>query len=251
MMLGLGAGALALACLVGLVAGTVKGLVGFAMPMIMISGLSMILPPELALAGLILPTLASNGLQALRQGIGAAWATARRFGVYIAAMLVLLAISAQLVRVLDPDVLLLLIGAPITLFALLQIAGWRPRLARRDRRIEAGVGALAGFVGGMSGVWGPQLVAYLTALDLDKREMVRVQGVIYATASVALLAAHLQSGVLRAETAPLSALLVVPALAGMLLGARLQDRIDQALFRRVTLWVLLIAGLNLLRRALF
>jgi len=55
-----------LACLlVGLVAGVVKGMVGFAMPMIMISGMSSFISPELALAGLILPTLSTNGWQAL------------------------------------------------------------------------------------------------------------------------------------------------------------------------------------------
>jgi uncharacterized membrane protein YfcA len=36
----------------------------------------------------------------------------------------------------------------------------------------------------------------------------------------------------------------------MWIGGRLQDRIDQNGFRRLTLLVLLIAGLNLLRRAL-
>jgi uncharacterized membrane protein YfcA len=66
---------------------------------------------------------------------------------------------------------------------------------------------------------------------------------------VLLAGAHLGSGVLRAETAPLSALLVVPAVAGMWLGGFWQDRIDQATFRKATLAVLLVAGLNLLRRA--
>ena len=41
-------------------AGLIKGMVGFAMPMIMVSGLSMFLPPDYALAGLILATLSSN-----------------------------------------------------------------------------------------------------------------------------------------------------------------------------------------------
>jgi hypothetical protein len=35
----------------------------------------------------------------------------------------------------------------------------------------------------------------------------------------------------------------------MLVGYRVQDRLDQDLFRKATLWVLVLAGLNLLRRA--
>jgi len=55
---------------------------------------------------------------------------------------------------------------------------------------------------------------------------------------------------MRWETLPFSLALSVPALLGMALGFAVQDRIDQALFRRATLIVLLLAGLNLLRRAL-
>ena len=51
---------LVLAFIIGAASGFVKGVVGFGMPMIFISGLSSFLSPELALAGLILPTVASN-----------------------------------------------------------------------------------------------------------------------------------------------------------------------------------------------
>ena len=130
-------------------------------------------------------------------------------------------------------------------------AGWRPHLAGgANRGLEAAVGSVAGFLGGMSGVWGPPLVAYLTAIDTEKREQIRIQGVAYGLGAVALTGAHVVSGVLNAQTVQFSALLLAPALAGMWIGLKVHDRIDQAMFRKITLWVLLIAGLNLLRRAL-
>jgi len=123
-------------------------------------------------------------------------------------------------------------------------------IAHRSRRSEAAVGGIAGLIGGVSGVWGPPTVIYLTALGTERTEQIRVQGVIYGLGAVALLLAHAGSGVMRAETAPFSLALVVPAVAGMWIGGQLHDRIDQVLFRRATLVVLLIAGLNLLRRGL-
>ena len=48
------------AVLGALIAGLVKGVVGFALPMVMISILGSVVSPELALAGLILPTLVTN-----------------------------------------------------------------------------------------------------------------------------------------------------------------------------------------------
>jgi hypothetical protein len=44
--------------------------------------------------------------------------------------------------------------------------------------------------------------------------------------------------------------MVVPAVIGMLIGFQFQDRLDQAKFRKITLAVLVIAGLNLIRRGL-
>jgi uncharacterized membrane protein YfcA len=75
-----------------------------------------------------------------------------------------------------------------------------------------------------------------------------VQGVVYGLGSVTLLAGHLRSGLLNAETAPLTAMLVVPALAGMAAGFAVGDRLDQERFRKATMAVLIVAGLNLIRR---
>lgn len=239
-----------LALSIAAIAGAVKGLVGFAMPMVLISGLGTFLAPELALAGLILPTLVTNGLQALRQGLRAAVRTLVRFRVFLSIGLIFLLGSAQLVRFLPGATLLLLIGLPFTVFALLQLLGWRLVLSAPSLRVEAIVAAVAGFIGGLSGVWGPPTVAYLTAINTEKTEQMRIQGVIYGLGAVALLVAHIGSGVLRPQTVPFSAILILPAVLGMWLGGLVQDRIDQRTFRQATMVVLLIAGLNLIRRGL-
>ncbi|MFD2855140.1 sulfite exporter TauE/SafE family protein [Seohaeicola zhoushanensis] len=241
---------LVLALAIAGLAGLVKGMVGFAMPMIMVSGLGTFLPPEIALAGLIIPTLTTNGMQALRQGARAALASIHRFRVFLGVGLVMLLLSAQLVRMLHPSTFLLALGASVTTFAIVQLLGLRLRLSGASARVEAAFGAVAGFIGGLSGVWGPPTVMYLTALDTPKGEQLRVQGVIYGLGAVALLGAHLTSGVMRAETLPFSVLLVAPAVLGMWIGGRFVDRVDQATFRKATLAVLLIAGANLVRRGL-
>ncbi len=239
----------ALACGIALVAGVVKGMVGFAMPMILISGLSSVMAPELALAGLIVPTLVTNGMQSLRQGTDAAVASIRKFRVFLGAGFVMLLVSAQFVRVLPGDVMLLLIGAPVTVFAVIQLAGLRLHLKAASARLEVLIGGFAGAIGGLSGIWGPPTVLYLTALNTEKTEQIRVQGVIYGLGAAALFLAHIASGVLGWATFLFSLSLVPPAVVGMWIGGHIHDRIDQASFRKATLIVLLLAALNLVRRA--
>ena len=91
---------------------------------------------------------------------------------------------------------------------------------------------------------------YLLAVDLPKTEMVRVQSLSFLLGSAVLLVAHLHSGVLNAVTLPASCWMVLPTMLAMFVGYRVHDRLDQALFRRLTLVVLVLTGLNLLRRAL-
>ena len=242
---------LALAVLATLCAGFVKGAVGFGMPMITISILGSFLAPEIALAALILPTLVSNLWQALRGGWKAAWLSLVTFRLFIGALLFFIALSAQLVGRIPSSAMFLVIGVPVTVFAVTQLIGWQFSIPPRQRnKSQLILGSIAGFIGGISGVWGPPTVAYLTATDVPKKDHIRVQGVVYGVGAVVLFAAHLKSGVLNSVTLPLSMWLVIPAMIGMFIGFSVQDKLDQRRFRRATLIVLILAGLNLLRRGL-
>ena len=157
------------AFMISVCAGLVKGIVGFALPMVFISGLSLILPPEIALAGLILPTLVTNGVQALAQGPKAALLSTRQFSVFLASGLIFLLASAQLVLQIPREVFLGGIGIMVVSFSLLQLSGYRFQVRRENKVVAFLVGSVTGFVGGLSGVWGPPTVAYLTAMNTKKR----------------------------------------------------------------------------------
>lgn len=241
---------LAVSVLIAALAGVIKGMVGFGLPLVLISGLSTFLGPELALAGLILPTVVTNGMQALRHGWVAVLGSVSRFRVFLLVGAVALVISAQFVRFLPEQTFLLIIGLPVLLFSLMQLLGVHFSLPGPSMRVEAMFAAFAGFVGGFSGTWGPPTVAYLTALGTEKGEQLRVQGVIYGLGAVALLLAHIGSGIVRVDSMLFSAALLPPAVLGMWIGGLVHDRIDQATFRKATLVVLTLAALNLIRRAI-
>ena len=146
---------------------------------------------------------------------------------------------------------LFLLGAPITVFAALQLSGRKMTLRLHHRnRAEWALGMIGGLYGGVSGVWGPPLLVLLLSLGVDKLETVRVQGVIFLLGAVALLAAHLGTGVMDGPNLLFSAALVLPAMAGQSLGFAIQDRLDQAKFRKWTQILLVLTGVNLMIRAL-
>ena len=246
---------LALAAAAGIMflGGLIKGAVGFALPMIAVAGIGSFLTAQDALALLILPVFMSNLWQTLRQGLRAAIETGRRFWKLNLILVALIAVIAQAVPEMSSRLLFLALGAIVSTAAALQLVGWRP-LAPREPALrtvaELTAGTLGGIAGGLSGVWGPPVLFYLVALRLPPVEQVRAQGLTFFLGSCVLLGAHLNSGLLNRETMPLSAAMCVPVALGMAAGLRLQDRMDPVRFRRITLVVLCLAGLNLLRRGL-
>jgi uncharacterized protein len=242
---------LALAVGITLFAGFVKGAVGFAMPLIMVSGLTTIMEPRLAVAAIILPIVISNVLQTFRTGVGPALEALRGNWRYVLSVCIAIAVFAQLVPRIDPQVFYLVLGIPVVVISVIQLFGLRFTIPPRHRGwAEWVAGILSGILGGLAGTWGPTTVLYLLAIDMPKARQMVVQGVIYGTGSMALLLAHLASGVLDRSTAPLSALLILPGLAGMWLGFRYQDRLDQRLFARAVLSVLAVSGANLVWKGL-
>ena len=135
-------------------------------------------------------------------------------------------INAQLASV-RPDMLFLgSLGGLIGCFFLLQLCGFGLLVVRAGPKVSIVFGSIAGLLGGVSGIWGPPIVAYLIDLNTNKIEQMRVQGVIYGLGVVALVVAHIGLAILTLATAQFSVLLVLPAALGMWIGIQFQKRID-------------------------
>ncbi|MGB1234315.1 MAG: sulfite exporter TauE/SafE family protein [Planktomarina sp.] len=233
----------------GFVAGVIKGIVGFAMPMIFITGLTVFVAPDLALAVLILPTLVTNVWQAMREGPQAAWWSLIDHRLYLGIVCAAMIGVTQIVPALDVSVYFLILGVVIVIFAAILLTGWQPN-ARQSTPLHVGLALVAGFAGGVSAILGPPTVTYLNTLNIDKRSFMRVQGVFYGLCAVVFMIGHILSGIVTRPRLELSLMVVPAALLGIWVGFMVQDRINQRAFRMATLIVLIISGLNLIRRGL-
>ena len=244
-------GLLALTFIIGFLAGIIKGVVGFAMPMILLSGFSTFMPPEQALAALILPTLITNLQQLFTTRPPTITFIIGRFRLFLITCGIFLILSSQLTPYLPSQLFLGGLGIMICFFSFFQILGVKLSLREANHKITIGLAAITGFVGGMSGIWGPLTVTYLTALNLKKEEHVKVQGMVYSMGAFLLLLGHINSGIFTWHTASFSASLIVPSALGLLFGTIIRDKFNDHRFRQATLIVLLIAGGNLVRKAWF
>lgn len=236
--------------IIAVFSGMVKGMVGFAMPMIFITGMTIFVSPDFALGILILPTLVANGWQAGRQGFRAAWDALYGHRIFLILAYTTLLVTTQFVPLLSQSLFFLCLGCLVVTSASLMLSGWQPS-GYYSKGLSLCCALVAGIGGGISGVWGPPTVIYLSTQKLEKEVQIQTQGAIYGLGAALLLAGHIRSGIATIPALTLGAFAIMPACFGIWLGFKIQDRINQHLFRFATLCVLILAGLNLIYRGLF
>jgi uncharacterized membrane protein YfcA len=139
---------------------------------------------------------------------------------------------------------------------LVLVAGWlfcRPRIALgpgAERFVGPPIGLLAGIIGGMSGMFGPPLIAYMVGLGRRPNEFVKHISIAVPVAGAILLLALGGVGAMSRVDIAVSAGALVPIYIGMVIGRRLRRYRPPGLFRALALAVLAIGGLQMIRAAL-
>lgn len=230
-------------------AGFVKGVIGIGIPLVGVSLLSLMLTVPQAVALLPVPIIVANTWQAIHGGHFLK--TCRRFAPLLIAMMIGTVIGGALLSTIDQALLMLIVGAVVLIFAAAELRRFRLRVPVHHHAIAGGVaGFLGGFLGGMSSVFGPPVIMFLTSLELGKEEFVGTISSIYLFAGILLGATLAGFDVAGLDELTWSALATVPLFAGMMVGQLTRRHVSEALFRKVLLIMLVLIGLNMIRRGI-
>ena len=233
------------------VAGFMKGIIGFGMPMIILAASAAISLPSLGLAVLILPTLVTNIYQVSMFGRIELIASLKEFKFFLLSCLFGLFVGAKIFVVTNLNSLVGGIGFVVLILSFVQLIKIKGSERKNSMRLSSVFGAITGLLGGGTGIWGPTTVLYLTFIATPKQQQILVQGLTFAFSSVFLLIAHVYTGIFNYNTGPLSALMILPAMIGMLFGVGVQNYLNQEKFRLITLISLCFGGVYLMFRSLY
>lgn len=231
------------------VAGFIKGMIGFGLPLVSISLTAQVLPIDQAVVLNIAPVIASNLFQAFHGGH--ALPALRRFKWLIISLLAGLALGTHLLATIDPDLLLLIIGIIVIGFCVLDMTGLRLHI-KPQQEAPAGIliGLVAGVMGGLSTSYGPPLVIYLIGVRLPRAEFIATVGLLWLLAALFLAVAYWTVALLTGPMALISVLMAGPTMLGFVFGDRLGRGFKPLLFRRLLLLALILIGLSLIHRGL-
>ena len=231
-----------LALAVFLIAGVVKGLVGMGLPTITIALTSLVLPLSDTIALIALPTIFTNLWQA---AVGGKFRVIlRRQWPLIVPLAVMLYLTMWTVGRKAPEWAFLVLAIVLVVYSALGLFRIRLQIhADLEKPLAPVIGVISGVVAGLVGVPVIPLMPYLQGLDIKPTELVQTLGVVLCATSVTLTVSLLRFGLLDGPHAIVSAIAVVPAIAGMWVGTRVRLRLSIEQFRLAILWALLLTGL--------
>jgi len=224
-----------------LLAGTVKGVIGLGLPTVSLGILTAAIDLPTAMALLLVPSFVTNFWQ------GAVGGNARQIFLrtwhFLLAAAITVPLGALALSRLDLSWLSILLGSLLICYGALSLAGARLTIAPNREKISGPLfGAANGILTGMTGSFVVPGVMYLQAINLPRDMLVQAMGILFTVSTAALAVALGDNKLLTADMGFVSALAVVPAILGMVVGQRLRKLLSEQIFRRVFFASLLILG---------
>lgn len=229
------------------IAGLVKGVVGFGLPVVALALLANTIGLKSAIALITAPAILMNVYQAAVGGYF--MQIVKRLWPLLLTATVCIWFGVSLLAAADGRIATGLLGMLLVLYSGYSLA--RAQLKPpREWEIWATplVGALSGIAYGFTGSLMVPGVIYLQALDLGRNMLVQALGLTFLLTTSALALSLSSHDLLGADLGLLSLATLIPAILGMVVGQRYRHRISEELFRKLFFWALLVAGAYMILR---
>ncbi|WP_028469531.1 sulfite exporter TauE/SafE family protein [Neptunomonas japonica] len=231
-----------------LLAGAVKGVTGLGLPTVSLAILAVAIDMPTAMALLLIPSVVTNLWQAF---IGERTKEALlRIWPFLLMATVMVWLGGLLLSQVDLALLSMLLGGLLIAYSVVNLAGFGFTLSRQQE-VWAGplLGALNGILTGMTGSFVIPGVMYLQAIGLTRDVLIQAMGMLFTASTIALAVSLQGNDLLSAELGMYSALALIPAIIGMVLGQKVRKRLSEQLFKRLLFASLLLLGAYIIMSA--
>ncbi|MDC0948232.1 sulfite exporter TauE/SafE family protein [Gammaproteobacteria bacterium] len=223
-----------------LLAGIVKGVVGFGLPIIVVGLVSALHSHALALVAIVLPGVITNAWQAWAGP--ERWMLLRRLAPLLVVATVGILLATRFSVGIDERWLRGLLGAIIIIWAIDSLRRPNARPLPPSTLYTLACGLANGVLTGLTGAFAFPGIAWIRRLGLNAEQTVQAMGILFLVSAIVLGLSLGRWHDVDPSLWLLSAAGVPAALIGMAIGRRLRQRLNEAQFRRVLLLALLGLG---------
>jgi len=232
--------------------GLIKGLNGFGYALVSTSLLTLIMPPQEAVALMIIPVILANIELTAKLSKKEVKACLERFKSYITGVFFGVTAGMLLIDYMPQTLLKKAVGLLVLLF----VASRIPRIAENfsdikkfcveNPKLEPVLGILSGLVFGSSNV-GVPVVAYFKEIELSRDKFLSMIALTILSASFIRVPIAQKTGLYTGtDTILLSALLGLTGIVAVKTGDMLAQKLPQKTIEKASLTLLVLVGLRLL-----
>ena len=240
------AGTLILVALIILLASSIKGLTGFGFALTSLPLLSIFLEPKTAVPLITMCSVFLDGytLYEARKQV--------RYREIIP--LVLSGITGMILGTyflvsLDSQIIKLCIGVVTVLFAAASMMGMRHEIPN-VKLASVPVGLVSGILGGSMSISGPPIVLFFNNQNIEKTVFRANLIAYFFSLYVATVPAYLFGNLITTSLVSSSAIMVPIMFIGATLGIKLSKKVDETVFKKIALMLVLVTGLMAILTAL-
>ncbi len=231
-----------------IIAGFVKGILGFGFPIVALVVLTLALGLLDALAIIVIPTLATNILQALsgtylREILQRMW-------LYFLVAMTFIFLTSFFIADVNVNWLTGMLGAVLFFFSLSRLLNMHIAVRREQEPILAVFfGAMNGTLTGFTGSFMVPSVLYMQALGFQRDMLVQAMGVFFALSTLMLTLSLGSNDLISTDQALLSVVALVPSFAGVFIGRWVRRQVDEDQFQKLFLLSVLLLGAYIVIRS--
>jgi uncharacterized membrane protein YfcA len=223
------------------IAGSVKGVLGFGLPLITMSLLPFVIPVELAIVLSALVQPATNIGQLVSTG-GAKQAFYSTWAILLA-LVPSVALGAWFLSSLEGNSHLIVLGLTLIAFAIYSLSGFTVSISKQRQTIAGGItGLVAGLVGVLTSINGMFFIMYLVGIGASRQAFRAAIALLFIVSGVLINSGFWFAGLLNQNNIILGGLVLIPCFIGMWSGNLIGERIPNDVFRKVILYALLFIG---------
>ena len=230
-------------------AGLVKGVVGFGLPTIGIGLGALISDIPTAMMLILVPTFFTNIVQIMSAGsiryvIEKSWA-------FLVGAVILVPLGLWAVVLFPGFPFERLLGFSIFVYSFASLRGFNPVMQmERNHRVGFGFGFGLGVINsiltGMTGSMSVPGVMYLRSLQFSKDDLLCAMGILFFISTIAMGGSLFWVGQATADLSLLSILMCVPVGLGVWIGMRVRKLLSEEQFKSIFLWSFCVLGVYLM-----
>jgi len=229
--------------IVFIISGVIKGFLGIGMPTAAMGFLTLIFDPVEAVALLIIPIVITNFFQFKNSKYR--YETMVNYWVLAISLVISALLTSLFITKISTSFLTLSIGITMVIMSLNELFGFSVRISG-STKIQVIVGALSGFLGGMSSIFSPLVTMFLIAKGVDKERFISATGFLFLLGGLFLFFGLVINKILEYYLIIKSVFGLIFILFGFKIGELLRKKINSNYFQKVVLIMFGMMGLRLI-----